>query len=111
MFTDPNGNPLVDSKGDPTFIGRTAYSGRWQRTGVPANLSVASVRASKLSSLAGGDEIAIWEFSGHLRNGKPLFCRTRVRAGADGNLLGFDSNGQRTIIHPADRVIKILVQR
>ena len=47
---------------------------------------------------------------GNLRNGLRLFARTRFIADSEGDLHGYDSNGRKVIIHPADRKVWFLTR-
>ena len=54
-----------------------------------------------------GDGV-VWEFSGHVRGGRELWSRTRFVADAEGALHCYAANGQKVIVHPADRQLRIL---
>lgn len=54
-----------------------------------------------------GDGV-VWTFTGHLRDGRELWSRERFVADAGGKLHCYAANGQRVLIHPADRRLQIL---
>lgn len=97
----------------PAYIARDTYEGTWQTT-KPANdtrYGIGRAFAYDLAATHGTEApFIIWEFSGHTRNGWRLFTRSRYLADAKGNLHGYDSNGRKVIIHPADREVRYLTK-
>jgi hypothetical protein len=92
-------------------IAADTYAGRWTRRGIPAGHRADSFTAAALAAhFADMDEIAVWESAGYTRGGYELFCRSRYVAQSDGSLAGYSAEGQRVIIHPADRRIRILTR-
>lgn len=88
----------------PTHINADSYSGRWMTT-QPANYSRGNRTAGWLANHYGdGATITIWEYSGHTRDGRQLFVRTRFIV-CGGSLYGYDSDGAHKVTHPADRMI------
>ena len=76
---------------------------------------VRTVRAG--SARAAADELglspsALSRRIGNLETfvGKRLFTRARFLADTKGNLHGYDSNGRKVIIHPADREVRFLTR-
>jgi hypothetical protein len=57
-----------------------------------------------------GEVLVLWESAGRMHDGVRLFCRTRFVPQADGSLHGYDSDGVRKIIHPADREIRVMTK-
>lgn len=89
-----------------TFIAPDTYTGKHTTFFNPKAHRVARYNASEL--IAFGREGSFFESMGRMRNGKELFTRTRYVADDAGNLHCYAANGSRTIIHPADRVLRIL---
>lgn len=97
----------------PDYIAADDYSGKWQITRTVQSLAqrgqmVGWDRAADLAVQATDGVLTIWEFSGHLRDGRKLFHRTRFVPAADGSLHGYDSSGRKVIVHPADRIVRYL---
>jgi len=90
-------------------ITKSAHTGSWVQTPKPGTYQAASYMAGELAGMLDG-EFVVWESAGHLRNGRELFHRARYVGQSDGSLAGYDSNGRRTIIHPADRRLVILTK-
>jgi len=86
-------------------IAKDTYTGKWT---VRGSRRSDVFTAAELAAMTDGI-IVLWEFSGHV-NGQPLYARTRFVGQADGSLAGYDSDGTRTIIHPADRKIRIITK-
>ena len=94
----------------PAYIERDTYTGRWSVTKATTNTEygVGRAFAHDLAARHGRAPFIIWEFSGHTPSGQRLFHRSRYLADADGNLHGYDSNGRKVIVHPADREVRFL---
>lgn len=82
---------------------------RYQRTGIPAGMSLTYFTAAALAQVL-GPEGTFWEFHGHTRSGRPLFGRTRYVADAEGNLAVYSPEGRLVIVHPAGRKIGVLTR-
>lgn len=88
----------------PDYITPDTYKGRWQVTHrTDAHLGRRSARWIA-EHIGEGNTAVVWEFSGHTRSNRLLFTRTRFIS-ANGELHGYDSDGAKKIVHPADRVI------
>jgi hypothetical protein len=91
-------------------IVKDAYKGQWT---VSSNKRRSDVfTAEELTRMAGRDEngfIIIWKFFGHV-NGVKCYGRERGVARKDGSIAAYDSNGALSIVHPADRKIRILTR-
>ena len=101
------------TKTAPAYISRDTYAGRWTTTKALSNpaYGIGRAFAADLAADKGaGVEFVVWEFSGHTRSGERLFCRSRFVADAEGNLHGYDSNGRKVIVHPADREVRYLTR-
>jgi len=86
-------------------IAPDTYTGTWTVRGTRRS---DVFTAAELAAMADG-VIVLWEFVGHV-NGQPLWARTRFVGQADGSLAGYNSDGTRTIIHPADRKVRVLTK-
>ncbi len=91
--------------GLPLWIHRDDHTGRWMREGIPAGQRISGVTAAELAAM-GLD--TVWEYSGRARSGRALFHRTRIVAAEDGSLGCYDSAGALVLVHPADRVVRVL---
>lgn len=97
---------MSDTTSDaPRYLHRDTYTGRHRMT-VRAPYRVTAWKASELAEMAA--EGVIWERFTKSEGGK--VARSRYVADADGNLHMYDHFGGKTIIHPADRVLHILVK-
>jgi hypothetical protein len=96
----------------PNYIARDTYEGRWSRVGLPQGHRSDLFYARELAEMLGatGEPFIVWEASGHVRAGKPLFVRTRFVANADGSLTGYNAEGGISVVHPADRVVGVLTK-
>ena len=97
----------------PEYTDRDTYTGRWRVTKSPRNAAygIGSASARDLADTYGaGTPFIIWEYAGNLHNGLRLFARTRFIADSEGDLHGYDSNGRKVIIHPADRKVRFLTR-
>lgn len=90
----------------PSYIDRDTYTGRYSIFS-PKTLRPAPWKAAELAALAPTG--IIWESFGHV-SGREGFGRSRYVADADGNLHCYDSDGRKVIIHPAGRILRILVK-
>lgn len=93
----------------PTRIAKDDHPGRWT-TRKPKGMSVDTYTAQELTEFAQDGEVIVWTSFGHV-DGTERFARTRFLPDAEGNLHGYASNGQRIIIHPATRALRILTRR
>jgi hypothetical protein len=96
----------------PDYLARDTYEGRWTRVGLAAGQRSDLFYARELAAMLGqdGQEFTVWEASGHVRAGQPLFVRTRFVANADGSLTGYNAEGGVSVVHPADRVVGVLTR-
>jgi len=97
----------------PDYIDRDTYDGTWQTTKAADNAryGIGRAFAYDLAATHGTEApFIVWEFSGHTRNGQRLFTRARFLADTKGNLHGYDSNGRKVIVHPADREVRFLTR-
>lgn len=98
--------------GAPGHVARDTYAGRYYRIGIPAGRQADTFTARELGAFANAEGwIIVWEFSGHTRAGSPIFVRSRFLQAEDGSLHGYDSEGVKKIIHPADRAIRVLTTK
>jgi hypothetical protein len=94
----------------PEYLGRSTHTGRWTRTfSASARYAASAFTAGELATMHAG-EFAIWESAGHMRDGRELFCLSRFVPQADGSLVGYDADGRRIIVHPAERSLRILTR-
>lgn len=94
----------------PTYITADDFTGRHTITinGPRKGLRIAKVTARWIA--ANASEGAIFTSFGHSYGYKGEgFSRSRYVATANGDLHCYDSEGARKIIHPADRVLRILI--
>lgn len=89
----------------PEYIGKDTQTGRHTVAFNPAKYRVAEYTAREIGRLAGTG--VIFESFGHV-NGREHFSRSRYIANEDGSITMYNSDGGRSIIHPADRVIRVL---
>ena len=87
----------------PGSLDKDTYTGRHTRSAGSAR--VGQFRAERIAQLA--SEGVIWESFGHV-GGVERFSRSRYVADVDGSLFVYSPSGSLTLIHPADRVIRIL---
>jgi hypothetical protein len=87
---------------DTTYNGRHTLRSNRRRSDV--------FTAKELSAMATpGTPLVVWEHSGTVQ-GVNLYVRTRFIAQEDGSLIGYSADGDRTIIHPADRRIRVMTK-
>lgn len=88
----------------PDHIAADTYTGKARIRG---NVRSGVFTSAELAAMIGaGNTSALFEYSGHLRNGQPLYVRTRFYS--DGaKIYGYDAAGQMLIIHPAERKIRV----
>lgn len=89
----------------PDYIRRDDFTGRLTALMDPRKYRVAVYTAAELA--ARDDHGVIFESFGHLR-GVETFGRTRYIADGLGNLHCYAWDGAKTIIHPADRKLRVL---
>jgi hypothetical protein len=90
----------------PAHIARDTYTGRWTLRG--DNLPSRRFTARKLASLGKvGEVLVLWECAGSMPGGERLYVRTSFVPQADGSLVGYDADGARKVIHPAERVLRV----
>ncbi|WP_053207974.1 hypothetical protein [Jiangella muralis] len=98
---------MTNTTAAPNYIARDTYTGRHTIDGVPAGHKVFAFRAGEIAAEA--TEGVIWESFGIPRGSRREHLkRSRYVADAAGNLHVFNSDGGKTLIHPADRVIRVL---
>lgn len=90
-------------------IASDTYAGKWTARGTRRSDVFTAGELAAMTETMTDRTIVLWEFSGHV-NGQPLYVRTRFVGQADGSLAGYDSDGALTIIHPADREIRIITK-
>jgi hypothetical protein len=91
----------------PAYIARDTHEGRW--TINSRTRRIGRFAARELAKLADANGfVVLWEcFS--TAGGVKHFGRTRFLVQADGSLVGYTSEGTPIIVHPADRVISVMV--
>lgn len=88
-------------------IARDTHTGRHMLTSNTVRSDVFT--AAELARMAAsGDVIVLWEYAGRVRTGKDLYVRTRFVGQEDGSLVGYAGDGHLSIIHPADRRIRVI---
>lgn len=92
------------------YIAKDTYTGKWAITLNNKKHRVSVFTARQIAAFAGEGEGAVFESFGYV-GGRESFGRTRYVADAEGNLHCYDSDGVRKIIHPADRKLRILVNK
>lgn len=97
------------------YIAKSAHKGHWNQ--ILDHFRSSAFTAGELAAMAGKElpglatgEIVLWEQGGVMPGGGSMFYRTRFVPQTDGSLAVYDANGRLIIIHPADRVIRILVK-
>jgi hypothetical protein len=91
------------------YIAPDTYAGRWTVRGTRRSDVFTAGELAEMAETMPDQTIVLWEFSGHV-HGQPLYVRGRFVGQADGSLVGYDSNGARSIIHPADRKIRVITK-
>lgn len=90
------------------YIGKDTYTGKQTLT---LNTNKHKVSVYTAQEIAGFlSKGAVFESFGSVY-GKERFGRTRYVADSEGNLHCYDSNGEKKIVHPADRKLRILVMK
>ena len=89
----------------PAYLARDTYTGKHTLRSNRVRSDVFEAR--ELAAMANGQVIVLWESMGHTRGGVQLFARSRYLPQADGSLVAYNADGGRTLIHPADRKIRI----
>jgi hypothetical protein len=92
-----------------TYIGKDTYTGTHVVWGAPKGHKVTVWESRELAQFATGGVVVLFESFGHV-NGREGFTRTRFMADPEGNLHGYDGEGARKIIHPADRKLRVLTK-
>ncbi len=90
----------------PLYIARDTYTGRHAIHRPVAKVKAASFTAAELAAMAPTG--VIWESFGATFPGRESFGRSRYVADSEGNLHIYDSEGARTLIHPATRLVRVL---
>jgi hypothetical protein len=90
----------------PAYIARDTYAGRHTIHRPNAKVRAATYTAAELAALAPTG--VIWESFGATFPGRESFGRSRYVADAAGNLHIYNSDGGKTIVHPAGRSIRVL---
>lgn len=99
---------MITATAAPAYIAADAYTGRHTVLKPRAPFRPEAWKAGDLAALAATG--VVWESCGEVRPGKEGFCRSRYVADAEGNLHVYDSTGRKVIVHPADRILRILVK-
>lgn len=93
----------------PAYIARDTYTGRYTTNNLRPGYSVSSFTAAELAAFA--TEGVLWESFGTPRGSRrEHFARTRYVADSDGNLHCYSADGHKVIVHPADRVLRIVAK-
>lgn len=90
-------------------IARDTYTGKHIARGARRSDIFTASELAAMAETMTNRTIVLWEFCGHV-NGQPIYGRTRFVAQPDGSLAGYDSEGVCTIIHPADRKIRVITK-
>lgn len=92
----------------PEYIAADEYKGLWTATRFGEGYRGVSMRAGTLA--AESSEGVLWEGHPTPKGSKAdeMFGRSRYVADEKGNLHIYASDGHKVIIHPADRVIRVL---
>ena len=95
----------------PDYIERDTYAGRW--TVQKRNAVADTYLVEELAEFAdSNDRLVLWTSAGRMAGtGRELFGRMRFVVDAAGNLHGFDSRGEKKIVHPVGRELRILTTR
>lgn len=88
----------------PAYIARDSYSGR--HAVLRRKAKAASFKAAEIAAFAPTG--VIWESFGHPFPGREGFGRSRYVAAPNGDLHIYASDGHLVIVHPAERVIRVL---
>lgn len=92
----------------PQYLPADTYAGRHSLRSNKVRSDVFT--AAELAAMTTGDTpIVLWEYHGTV-HGVNLYGRHRFVAQADGSLVGYAANGARTIIHPADRRLRVMTK-
>lgn len=88
----------------PDYIDPDTYSGRRAVTHRTEDRLGRRSAGWLAAHIGEGNTATVWEYSGRTKSNRLLFVRTRF-VSANGELHGFDSDGRKTVIHPANRMI------
>lgn len=99
-------NNEANATAAPAHIARDAYTGRHSIHRKTAAVKAASFTAVEIAAMAPTG--VIWESFGATFPGRESFGRSRYVADAEGNLHIYNSDGGKTLIHPATRSIRLL---
>lgn len=91
----------------PDYLAPDTYTGLYT-VGIRASTRVETWSARSLAILSG--EGAIFESIGYV-HGLEKFTRSRYVADQQGNLHCYNAEGAKSIVHPADRPLRILIKR
>lgn len=89
----------------PEYIAPDTYTGKHTVAFSTRRYRVARYLAVELAKF--GDSGVIFESMGHV-DGVEHFGRSRYIIDGDGRMHCYDSDGAKKIVHPADRVLRIL---
>lgn len=90
----------------PAWIGKDTHQGPWSRTVRPP-YRLERWPAGDIATTVGREGI-FWSW--YTSHPVERVARNRYVADDDGNLHCYDSDGRKVIVHPADRVLWILVR-
>lgn len=90
----------------PKYLARDTYTGR--HTLRSNRVRSATYTARELASFGKvGEVLVLWESAGTMRDGVALYVRSRFIPQADGSLVGYDAEGGRSVVHPAERTVRV----
>lgn len=91
----------------PEFIAPDTYAGRYSIHRPVAKVKASSFTAAELAAFAPTG--VIWESFGATFPGRESFGRSRYVASANGDLHIYAADGHKVIVHPANRMVRVLV--
>lgn len=90
----------------PQYLARDTYTGR--HTFRSNRVRSDAYTARELAAFGNvGEILVLWESAGKMRDGVTLYVRSRLIPQADGSLVGYNADGGRSIVHPADRTLRV----
>lgn len=102
--------PVSPYSGMPEWIAPDDFAGRWVLAGpLKDTHRVELWTAGELAGFA--PESAVYTSFGTLQSGREGFARERYLADRFGNLHVYASNGQKVIVHPSDRQLRIVCRK
>lgn len=93
----------------PEYLSRDTYTGR--HTLRSNSVRSDAYTARELAAFGTvGEVMVLWESAGKMCYGVTLWVRSRFVPQADGSLVGYNAEGGRSIVHPADRTLRVLTK-